>query len=783
MRKKIYALLLSAAMVLSVTGCSEGSSEDTATISVSKETLDKKETVSSDKETTKADPEETTTDNEFTDPEAQSSYSIVVDRDGSTKITRSPKGKGIEADPGTWTFLVYMCGADLESKHKCATNDLQEMIEATRNENIKFVVFTGGANSWQNDIIDSSKNQIVVISDGKYEVVYEIESRNMGDETTLENFITYGIANYPAEKMGIDFWNHGSGSINGVCFDELNDDDSLSLREIDAALFNVRNTFDVNFEFIGFDACLMGTLETANVMATYANYMFGSEETEPGSGWDYTAIGSFLAENPTADGAALGKVVADSFYESCKREEQHDNVTFTIFDLSKIDDFIKAYNQFFYNVYTKVSEDSIALSKVIRGIYAADNFGGNNKTEGYTNMVDLGGIVHNLSQEVEGGDAVFAALEKVVNYNINGSNHAGALGVSTYYPLKLKGSMELSIFANICTSPHYLSLVDMIQRSQHDGTSFDDYSNDDMFGEDGWQQSNDYDYDAKDDDYSYDDEDDYFSYLDEENGYEVENTITFEVEPTLTDNGTFYFVLDDNGYNNAMMVQANVYQQMDDDKIIEIGQTLDVHSDWETGEFSDFFDGYWISLPDGQNLALYIADTTEEYVVYTSPIILNGVEINLRIIQYSEDSSIEIQGAWEGIGANGSVGRQYHTLQDGDVIVPIYYVYKDESDIFKGREYIYNSEEELCYSLMDAGNYYYGFAITDIYGYITTTTYVEYDVDEEGGIIFRGGSSTDNGDRYNENDYDNGDDDYDYNDDDYYDDDYEYDDDEYDWED
>ena len=49
------------------------------------------------------------------------------------------------------------------------------------------------------------------------------------------------------------------------------------------------------FEFIGFDCCLMGTAEVANILATYSRYFYGSQEIEPGSGWYYTTILNYLA--------------------------------------------------------------------------------------------------------------------------------------------------------------------------------------------------------------------------------------------------------------------------------------------------------------------------------------------------------------------------------------------------------------------------------------------------------------------------------------------------------
>ena len=58
----------------------------------------------------------------------------------------------------------------------------------------------------------------------------------MGDSQTLSDFLTWGVKNYPADHMALILWDHGGGSISGVCFDERNNNDSLYLRELDKAL-------------------------------------------------------------------------------------------------------------------------------------------------------------------------------------------------------------------------------------------------------------------------------------------------------------------------------------------------------------------------------------------------------------------------------------------------------------------------------------------------------------------------------------------------------------------
>jgi len=206
-----------------------------------------------------------------------------------------------------WTIMVYLCGTDLESECYAASMDIEEALNGRYSDDVRIVYQTGGTAEWNEYYgISNSVSQRYVTNNGELELVDEFELCNMGDPNTLADFVSWGVENYPAKRMGLVFWNHGGGSISGVCFDEMNDSDSLSLREIDSALNSVYGQMSDKFEFIGFDACLMSTLETANIIAPYARYMFASEETEPGGGWNYTDIVDFLSGYPDATGAHPG---------------------------------------------------------------------------------------------------------------------------------------------------------------------------------------------------------------------------------------------------------------------------------------------------------------------------------------------------------------------------------------------------------------------------------------------------------------------------------------------
>ena len=117
--------------------------------------------------------------------------------------------------------------------------------------------------------------------------------------------------------------------------------------------------------------------------------MFASEETEPGGGWNYTDIMDFLAENPDASGAQLGEMQCKSYYQHCIDNGDPDGVTFAITDLSKINGLLTAFDATAKEMY-----ESDSMTDIARAVYSADNFGGNNRNEGYTNMVDLLGLLN-----------------------------------------------------------------------------------------------------------------------------------------------------------------------------------------------------------------------------------------------------------------------------------------------------------------------------------------------------------------------------------------------------
>ena len=77
------------------------------------------------------------------------------------------------------------------------------------------------------------------------------------------------------------------------------------------------------FEFIGFDTCLSGSIEYANILAPYAKYMIASAQVEPSSGWSYTPIVNEILKYPDSTGADLGKVICKEYKKGNKKNPNY----------------------------------------------------------------------------------------------------------------------------------------------------------------------------------------------------------------------------------------------------------------------------------------------------------------------------------------------------------------------------------------------------------------------------------------------------------------------------
>ena len=339
-----------------------------------------------------------------------------------------------------YTVLVYVVGSDLESEYYLATEDLDEMIDGFPGDSINVIVETGGAPAEIDDYryVDFTtvkrheiKNDIIEISD--------LGQQNMGDPKTLTDFLVWGTSSYPANNYALILWNHGSG-INGYGHDDVSFD-FLSLDEIDDALNSAKKLNDVHYEMIGFDACLMATIEVANIVKDYGHYLVASEEIEVGYGWKYDEIISSLNENPKQTGAELGQVIADSFFADTIEKSPSDMdlsrlTTLSVIDLTKIPSLNESINLLTSEIETNISKNDMPRFSV--SLRDTERYGVISKGEDSGHM-DIKHFTENISEYLpqfkSQSDRVQQAVDDSVIYKVNGAARTQANGLSIYMPV------------------------------------------------------------------------------------------------------------------------------------------------------------------------------------------------------------------------------------------------------------------------------------------------------------------------------------------------------------
>lgn len=334
----------------------------------------------------------------------------------------------------TVTVMVYLCGTDLESGYGMATSDLQEMMKAELSDKINLIVETGGCKKWKNNVVSSSKNQIYKVETGGLRPLEkDYGTAAMTDPNNLTKFIDYCETNFPAERNILIFWDHGGGSLSGYGYDEKNpSSSSMTLSKINTALKNANCTFD----FIGFDACLMATLETALVCDGYADYLLASEETEPGTGWYYTNWLTKLSKNPSVSTVELSKTIIDDFVAASCSASPSSKVTLSLTDLAELEGTVpEPFRDFSVSTTALLkSDDYKQVSDARAGVR---QFSQKSKI----NQVDLADLAERIGTDE--AKALSEALQSCVKYNR--TTISRCYGLSIYFPYETTKSVKSAI--------------------------------------------------------------------------------------------------------------------------------------------------------------------------------------------------------------------------------------------------------------------------------------------------------------------------------------------------
>ena len=352
----------------------------------------------------------------------------------------------------TVTIMVYMCGTDLESRSGMGTSDLQEMLNARFGKSINLLIYTGGCKAWKNNAVSSTSNQIWQVRGGELACLQkDLGSVSMTSPDTLAGYIRWCAKNYPASRYELILWDHGGGSVSGYGYDEkFASSGSMSLAGLDSAL----RSAGVRFDFIGFDACLMATVETALTMSQYADYLIASEETEPGVGWYYTDWLTALGQDPSMPTLQIGQNIVDSFVDTCAQKCPGQLTTLSVIDLAELEHTLPKALTDFSNAASRLIRDQ-QYQTVSNARSDTREFAQSSKID----QVDLVHLAQNLG--IREGQALRDVLLGAVKYNRTSSNMTNAYGLSIYFPYRKTAAVDraVSTFEQIGMDSSYTQCI------------------------------------------------------------------------------------------------------------------------------------------------------------------------------------------------------------------------------------------------------------------------------------------------------------------------------------
>lgn len=431
-------------------------------------------------------------------------------------------GSGGGASPARTTLLVYLLGSNLESMGNAGTGNLLEMLAAQGSAYTRVIITTGGADKRDpGGLVPSWKTvKRFELANGTLKELADLGAQDMDSGDTLQDFLIWGTRAYPAERTMLALWDHGSGYY-GYGGDENHPGEGkmMPLPTMAEALQGFKAATGITLDYIGFDACLMATLEVAQAVQPYARYLGASQELEPGSGWDWKSVIETAARQPAPGLPEFGQIVATAFHDKQLRERPGDSpipplsdyVTFSIIDLARIGPLLERLEQWARAVHAHYDSGAkrahagggvfwpptfaaaLPRAKALPGSLLAEGdaaierwkqvamarvrtttFGYEPDAKDALDLVDLRQFAALLGADgiATGPQAALnQALQDAIVFNITGPQARNASGLSIYFPLRTRSARQRSVYQALGMPAGYMGLVERHTRQAEQAPS------------------------------------------------------------------------------------------------------------------------------------------------------------------------------------------------------------------------------------------------------------------------------------------------------------------------
>lgn len=378
------------------------------------------------------------------------------------------------------TVMIYMAPSNLESDGVIGTADIESIdYENLNYDDVNVVMMLGGTKKWYTEGIDANETSIFEINKNGLEKVKEQKIKNMGEAANLTEFLNYAYDNYKTDEYILLLYGHGA-AIKGAVFDELQDQDYLKVKEIQNGIANSKFK-NKKLELVIFRTCLNGTLEVANSLKDYTNYLIASEEITIGTAMypvlDFindikredtsVEVGKKWIENYVEDMSDLNSICTMSS-SSCGGISNI-NITYSMINLSKMDKVTENLDKFSKNLSSNVDTKYNEFLRIRENMdqYAYTE-------ESAYDMVDAYDFANKYANyDKEGAESLKSSIEEAVVYN--STNNTYSHGLSIYFPYYSKHFLG-STYDKVSASNNYKEFITKLISKKSMYTSYSNTS-------------------------------------------------------------------------------------------------------------------------------------------------------------------------------------------------------------------------------------------------------------------------------------------------------------------
>lgn len=187
----------------------------------------------------------------------------------------------------------------------------------------------------------------------------KVPNADMGSWKHFADFAKWSIRKYPAKKVAVVLWNHGSGRTDiggadntgselGIAYDDTTRN-FIRNKQIAMALAEIARSTGRKVDLYASDACFMQMASVVYELKDKTDVVVGSEEIIPYQGFPYDTVLEKLNSNPGTNAEGLGRIIVKEFHDYYEANKSSilsflTGTTISAIRTSQLDGFVQVLN-------------------------------------------------------------------------------------------------------------------------------------------------------------------------------------------------------------------------------------------------------------------------------------------------------------------------------------------------------------------------------------------------------------------------------------------------------